>query len=44
MVVSLLPVLGGIIRLVILKYYTYTEESYKKDLEILAERRLAAQK
>lgn len=43
MVVSLLPVLGGVIRLVILKYYTYTEECYKKDLEILAQRRLAAQ-
>ncbi|WP_304408411.1 MFS transporter, partial [Faecalibaculum rodentium] len=28
MVVSLLPVAGGLIRLVILRYYTYTEEAY----------------
>ncbi len=42
MVVSLLPILGGIIRLVILKFYTYTEESYRNDLKILEERRAAA--
>ncbi len=42
MVISLLPVLGGIIRLVILKYYTYTEEVYECDLQILAARRASA--
>lgn len=42
MVVSLLPVAGGLIRLVILRYYTYTEEAYKKDLAVLAQRRSAA--
>lgn len=42
MVISLLPVVGGIIRLVILKYYTYTEEAYRRDLKILEERRAAA--
>lgn len=44
MVVSLLPVTGGLIRLVILRYYTYTEEAYKKDLAVLAQRRSAAVK
>nr|WP_276925240.1 MFS transporter [Faecalibaculum rodentium] len=42
MVVSLLPVAGGLIRLVILRYYTYTEEAYKKDLAVLAQRRSEA--
>lgn len=39
MVVSLLPVAGGLIRLAILRYYTYTEEAYKNDLAVLAARR-----
>ncbi|WP_300957820.1 MFS transporter [Faecalibaculum rodentium] len=42
MVVSLLPVAGGLIRLVILRYYTYTEEAYRKDLAVLAQRRSEA--
>lgn len=42
MVVSLLPIAGGIIRLVILKFYTYTEEHYRNDLKTLEERRAAA--
>lgn len=42
MVVSLLPVAGGLIRLVILRYYTYTEEAYRKELAVLAQRRSEA--
>ncbi|EOS59824.1 hypothetical protein C815_01986 [Firmicutes bacterium M10-2] len=42
MVISLLPILGGIIRLVILKFYTYDEKAYRSDLKILEQRRAQA--
>lgn len=42
MVISLLPILGGLIRLAILKFYTYDEAAYRNDLKILEERRAAA--
>ena len=43
-VISALPILGGIIRLIILSTYKYNEEAYKKDLVILEQRRLQVSK
>ncbi len=39
LVISLLPIAGGLIRLAILKFYTYDEKAYHADLRILEERR-----
>jgi len=43
-VISALPIVGGIIRLIILSTYKYNEEAYKKDLAILERRRLQVSK
>lgn len=36
---SVLPILGALVRLLILSRYRYTEEEYRKDLEILSSRK-----
>lgn len=38
-IISILPAIGSLIRLLILSTYKYTEEEYKKDLKILEQRR-----
>ncbi len=37
--ISILPIVGSVLRLIILSTYKYTEDEYKKDLEILESRR-----
>ena len=37
--ISIVPIVGSVLRLIILSTYKYTEDEYKKDLQILESRR-----